>query len=80
MIPAGAWREIMTTASSKPTKSYYSIGNVENDFSFQDLLGRLVGDGTTDPMADPQSQDTPRPSANPTAPIDSKQYKWQFND
>lgn len=80
MIPAAAWREMMTTASSKPTKSYYSIGNVENDFSFQDLLGRLVGDGTTDPMADPQSQNAPQSATAPNAPIDNQKYKWQFND
>ncbi len=43
MVPAPVWREIMTTASAKPAKSYYNVRNVESDFSFQDLLGRLMG-------------------------------------
>lgn len=77
MIPASVWRDIMTIASSKPAKSYYSIGNVENDFSFQDLLGRLVGDGS---VSDPLNSNAPASSTHDSAPLDNKQYKWQFND
>jgi len=51
MIPAPIWRDIMTTASSKPAKSYYNITDVSSDFNFNDLLGRLLGGGDeTNPM------------------------------
>lgn len=43
MIPAPVWRDIMTTASAKPAKSYYNITDVSSDFNFNDLLGRLLG-------------------------------------
>ncbi len=76
MIPASVWREIMTTASSKPTKSYFTITDVENDFSFQDLLGRLVGDGTAPLLEQPEQSQKPTPEKT----INSNQYKWQFND
>lgn len=76
MIPAAVWRDMMTTATSKPAKTYFAVTGVENDFSFQDLLGRLIGDGTeqTSPLSD-------QPVNNaPAKPLDNKEYKWQFND
>lgn len=78
MIPASAWREIMTVATSKPTKTYYSINTIENDFSFQDLIGNLIGDtGSIEP-----SQQDAAPTGNRAAPksMDNEGYKWQFND
>ena len=76
MVPAPVWREIMTTAMNKPAKSYYNITSVASDFSFQDLLGRLIGgDGGGD---NPMQQQAP--AANPDMPVDSEQYKMRYND
>jgi len=83
MVPAPVWREIMTTASTKPPKNYYNIMSVSTDFSFQDLLGRLIGTAPKDPMAqEPQPSDggfiAPRTLDN--KPVDRERYKNQFND
>lgn len=82
MVPASVWREIMTTASTKPVKSYYNIVSVSSDFSFQDLLGRLIGEGDQNPLGAPPSGDQNgfKPAPSNKEPIDNKQYKWQFND
>ena len=87
MVPAGVWREIMTTASAKPAKSYYNITSVSSDFSFQDLLGRLIGDGEQNPMGASPTENQPTqnraepPHGRPdNKPIGREQYKWQFND
>ena len=76
MVPAPVWREVMTTAMNKPAKSYYTITSVASDFSFQDLLGRIIGGG--DSGANPMQQQAP--AGNPEAPADSEQYKMRYND
>lgn len=80
MVPAPVWREIMTTAMTKPAKKYYSITNVSSEFSFQDLLGRLIGSG--DNGANPMQQQAPDIKGTPTdtAPIGSETYKMRYND
>ncbi len=77
MVPAPVWREIMTTASAKPAKSYYNVRNVENDFSFQDLLGRLMGGGDG-----PALEGSPNGNAPEYKPSNDMQKKGniQFND
>lgn len=76
MVPAPAWREIMTTAVSKPPKKYYEVMSVASDFSFQDLLGRIIGGGDgADPMQAPiQSKQYDN------KPVDDQQYKLRYND
>ena len=76
MVPAPVWREVMTTAMTKPAKSYYNITSVASDFSFQDLLGRIIGDG--DNGINPMQQQAPPPA--PDVPVDSEQYKMRYND
>ena len=76
MVPAPVWREIMTTAMSKPAKSYYSITSVASDFSFQDLLGKIIGSGEGE--SNPMDKLVPAPSDK--APIDSESYKMRYND
>ncbi len=79
MLPAPAWREIMTTAMTKPPKHYYDVQSVSSEFSFQDLLGRIIGSGSDG--ADPMQQPAPiqgKPSDG--KPVDSERYKWQYND
>jgi penicillin-binding protein 1A len=92
MVPAPVWREIMTTASARPAKSYYNIMNVSNEFSFQDLLGRIMGSGDDasgnalegqpqqpqEGGSNPFSNIVPKPSDN--KPIDNENYKWRYND
>lgn len=83
MIPASVWRDIMTTASSKPAKSYYNIMSVSSDFSFQDLLGRLIGNDPGDPVVDGgANDDRPAPKAQPGGinAGSSGSGKWQYND
>jgi penicillin-binding protein 1A len=74
MISAGVWRDIMTKAVSKPSKKYYDVQSVTNDFSFQDLLGRIMNEGNENPMdaggGGAQTDTQPKP----TPP------KWQYND
>lgn len=77
MIPASTWRDIMTVASSKPAKSYYNIQEVSNDFSFQDLLGRIIN-GSDE--AAPATPNLIQPKESDGKPLDSEKYKWQFND
>ena len=78
MVPAPVWREIMTAASAKQPKSYYNIMSVSEDFSFQDLLGRLIGTAPENPMEGGQ-QEMLRPKVD-NAPIDNEKYKGQYND
>ncbi len=77
LIPAKIWKEIMTTATTKPAKSYYNIISVSNDFSFQNLLNNLIG-GEGTPLPSDENHLQPIPSDR--APIDSNKYKNQFND
>lgn len=81
LVPAPVWREIMTTASRKPAKSYYNIVSVSSDFSFQDLLGRLLG-GADRPTLGGSSiqQEGIKPKQGDGKPIDSDKYRKQFND
>lgn len=87
MVPAGVWRDIMTTASRHPAKSYYNVMSVSSEFSFQDLLGRLIGNGESEqgPLGEPAHREQPaqapqRGDMSPDKPINSEKYKWQFND
>jgi len=82
MIPASTWREIMTAASAKPAKTYYNIQSVSNDFSFQDLLGRIIGSEPQNPLGSEQQPQGEgfRPKTGDGKPIGSENYKWQFND
>lgn len=77
MIPASTWREIMTTATSKPVKSYYNIQDISNDFSFQDLLGRIINGGDEAPAP---SEIQIQPKEGNGKPVGNENYKWQFND
>jgi penicillin-binding protein 1A len=77
MVPAPVWREIMTSAMNKPAKSYYTITDVASEFSFQDLLGRLVGDGSNG-NNNPMEGAAPKPADN--KPVDSEHYKLRYND
>lgn len=79
MVPAPVWREIMTTAMTKPAKKYYSITSVASEFSFQDLLGRLIGSGGTADSA-PQGQPAIKGAPSDKTPIDRNSYKERFND
>lgn len=54
LVPAPAWRQIMTVASSKPAKSYYNVRDVESNFNFNEFLGRIIGSEQQDPMATEQ--------------------------
>ena len=77
MVPAPAWREIMTTAMSKPAKSYYTVKSISKDFSFQDLLGRLIGDSEINPMENPEGA----PQYKPNGVIKPRgDGNIQFND
>lgn len=79
MIPASVWRTIMTTASSKPTRSYYSVTDVSNDFSFQDLLGRILsGPEESNPLEVAPAEKAPRTKEDETTPLG--RHQWQFND
>lgn len=81
MIPAGVWRDIMTTASSKPAKNYYNVMSVTNDFSFQDLLGKIIGDGEPENPLQQQEQkkdNAPVFQQQDVTPLGRPQ--WQFND
>ncbi len=82
MIPASVWRDIMTTASSKSAKSYYNIRDVSNEFSFEDLLGRLIGsDEEQNPLTAPQpeqEQEQEQPQGSEVTPMG--RHQWQFND
>ncbi len=75
MVPAPVWREIMTTAVSKPAKKYYDVMSVSSDFSFQDLLGRIIGGGseTQEPLLNPQIPQDKHP-------VDKDRYQLQYND
>ncbi|MFA5591843.1 MAG: PBP1A family penicillin-binding protein [Micavibrio sp.] len=79
MIPASVWRAVMTAASAKPAKTYYSSIGVASDFSFQDLLGRILGGDAGGVQQAPAENQRPRRGLE-NAPIGSEQYKWQFND
>ncbi|PZQ46014.1 MAG: penicillin-binding protein [Micavibrio aeruginosavorus] len=76
MVPAPAWREIMMTAMTKPAKNYYTIQSVASEFSFQDLLGRIIGGGE-DTGSSPM-QNIPKPTD--TKPVDGDTYKLRYND
>ena len=78
MVPAPVWREIMTTASSKPAKAYYNVRNVQNDFSFQDLLGRLMGGGDG-PALEGAPSNGAAPEYRPSNEM-QKKGNIQFND
>lgn len=78
MVPAPVWREIMTTAMNKPAKSYYAITSVASDFSFQNLLGRLIGSEGGNGDSNPMEGIIPKPSDN--KPVDSETYKLRYND
>jgi penicillin-binding protein 1A len=84
MISAGVWRDIMTSASSKQAKSYYNIMSVSSDFSFQDLLGRLIGNDPGQPVIDKKDDDNnaPAPKAQPggIGAGSGGSGKWQYND
>ncbi len=43
LVPAGVWREIMMRAMQKPARSYGAFVSVDQDFSFHDLIGRIIG-------------------------------------
>lgn len=45
LVPAPAWREIMLKAMEKQGPDYGTVTSVESDFSFHDLMGRLLGGG-----------------------------------
>jgi len=79
MVPAPVWREIMTMAVSKPAKKYYDVMSVSSDFSFQDLLGRIIGgDGEGGGSGNVMDNFIPTPSDG--KPIDGAKYKTQYND
>lgn len=73
LIPAPVWREIMTVASIKPAKSYYAIRDVQTDFNFNDLLGRIMGS-----EEDPMQGTIPEPTGRGFSPAERQQFK--FND
>lgn len=76
MIPASVWRDIMTTATSKPAKSYYNVLSVSNEFSFQDLLGRLIGGGEENPMEQEPQED----NGGGFLKLPEGKQQWQVND
>lgn len=78
MVPAGVWKEIMTTASAKQPKSYYNVMSVSSDFSFSDLIGRLIGGGDDDNAAKPL--EPKGGSAKPQPGGVNGTGKWQYND
>lgn len=80
MVPAPVWREIMTTAMTKPAKKYYSITNVASEFSFQDLLGRLIGSGGGSQDGTQGAPSSIQGAPTDTTPIDRNSYKEKFND
>lgn len=45
LVPAPAWREIMLKAMEKQGPDYGTVTSVQSDFSFHDLMGRLLGGG-----------------------------------
>ncbi len=45
LVPAPAWRDIMMTAMQKQGPDYGTVTSVQSDFSFHDLMGRLLGGG-----------------------------------
>jgi penicillin-binding protein 1A len=45
LVPAPAWREIMLKAMEKQGPDYGTVTAVTEDFSFHDLMGRLLGGG-----------------------------------
>lgn len=71
MIPAPIWRDIMTAASAKRPKNYYTVRDVQSDFSFNDLLGRIMGEND-DPMAAP----VPEPTGRGFSPAERQQFKY----
>lgn len=92
LIAAPVWREIMMTAMSKQSPDYGTVTTVASDFSFHDLMGRLLGGGSE------QSEtifwnsrrdgtpieygDTPAPPAQQAEESQPSQQRqqWEFND
>lgn len=79
LVPAPAWRQIMTAAAAKPPKHYYNVMSVSTDFSFQDLLGRLIGTSPENPLGEGGQEQMLRPKVD-KAPLDNEKYKDRFND
>ena len=73
LLPAPVWRSIMTTASSKPAKSYYAIRDVQSDFNFNDLIGRIMGS-----EENPMEGSIPAPASKGFSPSEREEIK--FND
>lgn len=72
MVPAPVWRDIMTTASSKPTKRYYTVQDVASDFSFNDLIGRIMGEEDTDLL----QQQVEEPKGRGFSPAERQNFKY----
>lgn len=81
LVPAPAWREIMLKAMEKQGPDYGTITSVESDFSFHDLMGRLLGgDDNNEPIFG-HTEESQRP-ATPTGagytPLG--RHQWELND
>lgn len=71
LIPAPAWRSIMTVASSKPAKSYYTVRDVQSDFNFTDLLGRIMSE-----EQHPLEGTISEPAAQGFSPSERENFKY----
>ncbi len=71
LIPAPVWREIMTEATSKPAKKYYAIRDVQSDFNFNDLIGRIVGS-----EENPMEGSVPEPTGRGFSPSERQNFKY----
>ncbi|MCB1529925.1 MAG: PBP1A family penicillin-binding protein [Rhodospirillales bacterium] len=72
--PARVWREIMTKATQKRARSYGSYTDVSSDFSFHDLMGRLLGEGEGGSGLSKRNT----PEGEDYTPLG--RHKWDFND
>lgn len=84
LAPAPAWRDIMMKAMEKQGPDYGTVTSVESDFSFHDLMGRLLGgsDGDitwngTQPAAGGSGDKAPKDSRGYT-PLG--RHQWELND
>ncbi len=71
LMPAPVWREIMMKAMQKPTRSYSSFVSVDQDFSFHDMIGRLLGGEFDGPNRTRVTQDEYTPLGR---------HQWDVND
>lgn len=80
LVPAPAWREIMMKAMEKQGPNYGTITAVSDDFSFHDLMGRLLGggDGERTIFWNKDTERHPKEVKEDFTPLG--RHQWDLND